>query len=144
MLSKRIAKNSIVGLEPGVNPHEFCVVARTPPSVVRCDNDTLNASNSIDVQCSRHPDIPPVDGSETARTPLSDTRHNIESMDTSSIVGLVPSHRGLNTNDVCEVTSVRSRIDVGYNSNQLDVGNDIVSNMPRHPGLGPGCVCGGT
>ena len=79
-------------------------------------------------------------GSETANIPLSDTRNNIESQDAGSIVGLVPSHRGLNSNDVCEVTSVISLSNVGYNSNSLYVGSDIVGEMTRHRGSCPSAV----
>ena len=65
--------------------------------------------------------------SEVARTPLSDTRSDNESLNAESIVGLEPGHQGLDPSDARGVARINPPSDVGCNSDSLDVGNDIGS-----------------
>ena len=62
-----------------------------------------------------------------ARTPLSDTRSDNESLNAESIVGLEPGHQGLDPSDARGVARINPPSDVGCNSDSLDVGNDIGS-----------------
>ena len=62
-----------------------------------------------------------------ARTPLSDTRSDNESLNAESIVCLEPGHQGLAPSDARGVARINSPSDVGCNSDSLDVGNDIGS-----------------
>ena len=62
-----------------------------------------------------------------ARTPLSDTRSDNESLNAESIVGLEPGHQGLAPSDARGVARINPPSDVGCNSDSLDVGNDIGS-----------------
>ena len=62
-----------------------------------------------------------------ARTPLSDTRRDNESLNASRIVGLEPGHQELAPSDACGVARINPPSDVGCNSDSLDVGNDIGS-----------------
>ena len=70
--------------------------------------------------------------SETARTPLSDTRCDSESLNAESIVGQRLSHQGLCPADERGVTRKYSLSDVDGDVNALKVISDIVGSLPRH------------
>ena len=67
--------------------------------------------------------------SETARTPLSDTRCDSESLNAESIVGQMPSYQGLCPADERGVTRKYSLSDVDGDVNALNVISDIVGNF---------------
>ena len=71
--------------------------------------------------------------SETARTPLSDTRCDNESLNAESIVGQRPNHQGQCPADERGVTRKYSLSDVDGDVNVRKVISDIVGNLPRHP-----------
>ena len=75
--------------------------------------------------------------SDTARTPLSATRCDNESLHAESMVGLGPSYQGCDSFDVCGVTRKNSPSAVGREGTTLNVGNDIVGETPSSSGLGP-------
>uniref|UniRef100_A0AAV1T3C0 Uncharacterized protein n=1 Tax=Peronospora matthiolae TaxID=2874970 RepID=A0AAV1T3C0_9STRA len=68
--------------------------------------------------------------SETARTPLSGTRCDNESLHAESMVGLGPSDQGRDSFDVCMVAREITPSAVGRESTELNVGNDIFGHMP--------------
>nr|CCA27706.1 reverse transcriptase putative [Albugo laibachii Nc14] len=70
--------------------------------------------------------------SGTARTPLSDTRCDNESLKAESIVGLVPSHQGLDPANERGVARVNPLSGVSCNNESLDVIEDIIGETPRH------------
>ena len=72
--------------------------------------------------------------SETARTPLSDTRCDNESLNAGSIVGQRSSHQGLCPADGRGVASKYSLSDIDGDVNALNIANDIVDNLSKHPG----------
>ena len=72
--------------------------------------------------------------SGTARTPLSDTHCDNESLHAESMVGSGPSHQGCNPSDVSEVAREIPPTEGGRNDTSLNVGNDIVGNKPEHSG----------
>ena len=74
---------------------------------------------------------------ETARTPLSDTHCDCESLNAESIVGLGPSHQGCIPSDARGVARINPPSEVGRDGASLDVGKDIVVETPRDPGLCP-------
>ena len=69
--------------------------------------------------------------SDTARTPLSVTRCDNESLHTESMVGLGPSYQNCNSFDVCRVTRENAPSAVGREGTTLNVGNDIISRIER-------------
>ena len=71
--------------------------------------------------------------SETARTPLSDTRCDSESLNAESIVGQRPNHQGLCPADERGTMRKYSLSDVDGDVNALNVIIEIVDNMSRHP-----------
>ena len=62
-----------------------------------------------------------------ARTPLSDTPNDKESLNADSILGLDLSHQGMVPSDMRGVTRKNPLSDVSCNSDSLDVRNDINS-----------------
>ena len=83
--------------------------------------DPLVNENSVEPCSETH--------SEVARTPLSDTRSDNESLNAESIVGLEPGHQGLDPSDARGVARINPPSDVGCNSDSLKVGNDIDSSI---------------
>ena len=71
--------------------------------------------------------------SEAARTPLSNSRCEINVLNAESIVDQESSHRGLNPSDERGVARKYPLIDVGCDSDALNVNIDIVGEVPRHP-----------
>ena len=66
--------------------------------------------------------------SDSARTSLSDTRTDNESLNATSITGLEPSNKGLKSSDTREVERANQPLsDVDCNSDPLNVSNDISS-----------------
>ena len=80
--------------------------------------------------------------SDTARTPLSVTRCDNESLHAESMVGLGPSYQGCDSFDVCVVARENAPSAVGREGTTLNVGNDIVGETPLSSGLGPYNVSG--
>ena len=80
--------------------------------------------------------------SDTARTPLSVTRCDNESLHAESMVGLGPSYQGCDSFDVCVVARKSAPSAVGREVTTLKVGNDIVGETPLISGLGPYNVSG--
>ena len=74
---------------------------------------------------------------DTARTPLSVTRCDNESLHAESMVGLGPSYQGCDFFDVCVVSRENAPSAVGREGTTLNVGNDIVGETPLSSGLGP-------
>ena len=74
--------------------------------------------------------------SDTARTPLSVTRCDNESLHAESMVGLGPSYQGCNSFDVCGVARENAPSAVCREGTTLNVGNDIVGETPLSSGLG--------
>uniref|UniRef100_A0AAV1VB72 Uncharacterized protein n=1 Tax=Peronospora matthiolae TaxID=2874970 RepID=A0AAV1VB72_9STRA len=68
--------------------------------------------------------------SETARTPLSVTRCDNESLHAESMVGLGPSDQGCDSFDVCMVARETTPSAVGRESTARNVYNDIVVDTP--------------
>ena len=68
-----------------------------------------------------------------ARTPLSDSRCEINGLNSESIVDQASSHRGLNPSDDSGVARKYSLSDVGCDSDALYVNIDVVGEIPRHP-----------
>ena len=79
--------------------------------------------------------------SGTARTPLSDTHCDNESLHAESMVGLGPSHQGFNPSDVSVVAREIPPKEVGRDGTTLNVGNDIVGDTPRHPEMSSNDAC---
>ena len=69
--------------------------------------------------------------SDTARTPLSVTLCDNESLHAESMVGLGPSYQGCDSFDGCGVIRKSSPSAVGREGTTLDVGNDISSRIER-------------
>ena len=80
--------------------------------------------------------------SDTARTPLSVTRCDNESLHAESMVGLGKSYQGCDSFDVCGATRKNSPSAVGREGTTLNVGNDIVGETPLSSGLVPYVVSG--
>ena len=80
--------------------------------------------------------------SDTARTPLSVTRCDNESLHAESMVGLGPSYQGFDSFNVCVVARENAPSAVGREGTTLNVGNDIVGETPLSSGLGPYNVSG--
>ena len=80
--------------------------------------------------------------SDTARTPLSVTRCDNESLHVESMVGLGPSYQGCDSFDACVVARENAPSAVGREGTTLNVGNDIVGETPLSSGLGPYNVSG--
>ena len=68
---------------------------------------------------------------EAARTLLSDTRSNNESLNTMRSVDLDPSHQGFEPSDARGVARINPLNDVGCDSDSLDVGTDISSHIEQ-------------
>ena len=81
--------------------------------------DPFVSENSVG-QCSKT-------HSEVARTPLSDTRSDSESLNAASIIGLDPDHQKLDPINARGVARIDPPSEVGCNSDSLDVSNDIGS-----------------
>ena len=64
---------------------------------------------------------------EAARTLLSNSRSDNESLNAESIVDLEPDHQRLDPRNEREVARINPLSDVGCDSGSLDVGNDIGS-----------------
>ena len=79
--------------------------------------------------------------SGTARTPLSDTHCDNESLHADSMVGLGPSHQGFNPSDASVVAREIPPSEVGRDGTTLNVGNDIVGDTPRHPEMSSNDAC---
>jgi hypothetical protein len=79
--------------------------------------------------------------SGTARTPLSDTHCDNESLHAESMVGLGPSHQGFNPSDVSVVAREIPPKEVGRDGTTLNVGNDIAGDTPRHPEMSSTDAC---
>ena len=79
--------------------------------------------------------------SGTARTPLSDTHCDNESLHAESMVGLGLSHQGFNPSDVSVVAREIPPIEVGRDGTTLNVGNDIVGDTPRNPEMSSTDAC---
>ena len=71
--------------------------------------------------------------SEAARTPLSDSRCEINVLNAESIVDQASIHRGLNPSDDRGVARKYPLSDVGCDSDALNVNIDLVGKISRHP-----------
>ena len=69
--------------------------------------------------------------SDTARTPLSVTRCDNESLHAESMAGLGPSYRGCDSFDVRVVARENAPSAVSREGTTLNVGNDIISRIER-------------
>ena len=80
--------------------------------------------------------------SDTARTPLSVTRCDNESLHAESMAGLGLNYQGCDSFNVCVVARENSPSAVGHEGTTLNVGDDIVGETPLSSGLGPYNVSG--
>ena len=71
--------------------------------------------------------------SEAARTPLSDSRREINVLNDESIVDQASSHRGLKPSDEREVARKYPLSEVGRDSDAQNVNIDVVGEILRHP-----------
>ena len=86
----------------------------------------------LDIGMSELIDSDVNDNCETARTPLSCTCCYKEPLDTNSIDDPRLSHFGFDPLDICAVAREHPQSEGGCHSTSLNVGNDIVSEMPQH------------
>ena len=80
--------------------------------------------------------------SDTARTPLSVTHCDNESLYAESMIVLGPIYQGCDSFDVCVVAREYAPSTVGHEGTTLNVGNDIVGETPLSSGLCPYNVSG--
>ena len=97
----------------------------------RCWRVSLTESVSVlDIGMS---ELVESDDVKEARSPLSDTSCDNESLNAESIVGQRPNHQGQCPADERGVTRKYSLSDVDGDVNALKVISDIVGSLPRHP-----------